>query len=173
MDINPEDIQIFGCRGSIESKDRFIEKVQSFTAKLPAKDTAIIQFVNADLVCGKAHLISAFEHAQRAFERGKNISDTLAMETLLYAAGEVQISSALSKMGISDGCENVACIIDPGVDMGGLMVHLDLTRDDGALECTEEKLLKFGITKESIAAAGSTSMADLILEKVSMVDVRK
>jgi KEOPS complex subunit Cgi121 len=170
---NQENIQIIGCRGSIESKDRFIGKVQGFVAKPSVKNTAVLQCVNADLVCGKEHLLSAYEHARRAFERGENISSSLAMEILLYAAGEVQISSALAKIGLSDGSENVACIIDPEIEIGSLMAHLDLTRDDDVLECTEEKLLRFGITKESISAAGSDKMADLVLEKVSMVDVRK
>ena len=170
---NPEDIQIIGAKGSIESKEQFLSRVRKYVITPFKEKEVLLQFLNADLVCGKIHLQTAIEHAQRAFLRGNAISDTLAMEILLYASGEVQISSALAKIGLSDGCENVACIIDPGIEIGSLMAHLDLTRDDGVLECTEEKLLRFGISKESISAAGSDAMADLVLEKVSMVDVRK
>ena len=170
---NPEDIQIIGARGSIESKEQFLKIVRDFVTNSPKGKGMLLQFLNADLVCGRQHLESALRHALRAFQRGNAISDTLAMEILLYAAGEVQISSALTKIGLSDGCENVAVVIDPEIDIGGMMAFLDLTRDDGVLDCTESKLLRFGVSKESISAAGSDTMADLVLEKVSMVDVRK
>ena len=167
------DIQIIGAKCSIESKEQFLKRVRDFVANSPKGKGMLLQFLDADLVCGRQHLESALNHALRAFQRGNAISDTLAMEILLYAAGEVQISSALAKIGLSDGCENVACIIDPGIEIGSLMAYLDLTRDDGVLECSESKLRRFGITKESISAAGSNSMADLVLEKVGMVEVRK
>ena len=170
---NPEDIQIIGARGSIKSKEQFLKRVRDFVTNSPRGEGMLLQFLNADLVCGRQHLESALSHAQRAFQRGNAISDTLGMEILLYAAGEVQISSALAKIGLSDGCENVACIIDPGIDIECMMTYLDLTRDDGVLDWTESKLRRFGITNESISAAGSDTMADLVLEKVSMVDVRK
>ena len=173
MNDNQDDFQIIGANGSIESKERFLDKVNEFVSKIHQGEGMLVQFLNADLVCGRVHLISAIEHAQRAFSRGKAISDTLAMEILLYASGEIQINSALNKMGISDGCENVACIISNEIDMDSLLTFLDLERDDSVLDCSEEKLLRFGMSKESISAAGDDTKADLILERVGMVDVKK
>ena len=173
MEKNPINFEIIGTRGSIESKEQFFDKVNEFVSKLPRRGGMPVQFLNADYVCGKEHLQTAIEHAQRAFDRGKAISDTMAMEILLYASGEVQISTALAKMGIADGCENVACVISNEIDMDSLLAFLDLKRDDSVLDCTEEKLLRFGIHKESISAAGQDTMADLVFERVGMVDVKK
>lgn len=170
---DPEDIQIIGAKGSIESKEQFLKRVSDFVTNSPMEKGMLLQFLNADLVCGRQHVQTALEHAQRAFQRGNAISDTLAMEILLYTAGEVQISSALAKIGIRNGCENVAVVAGQGIDIGALIAHLNLVRDDSVLECSETKLRSFGISPHEISAAGRDGIMELVLEKVAMVDVKK
>ncbi len=173
MNQEQEDIQIIGAKGSIKSKEDFLKKVHDFVTNSPKEKVTVLQFLCADLVCGRQHLKAAIQHAQRAFLRGNAISETLAMEILLYAAGEVQISSALAKMGISDGCDNVALVAGEDIDISALVAHLDLQLDDSVLECSEAKVRKFGIGAYEISAAGKEGIVELVLERVAMVDVRK
>ena len=77
-------IEIIGAKAMIESIDGFLEKISSFEKKYNVE----VQVFDADLIYGKNHLQSAYDHAKRAFENNKNSTNSLAMETLLYAAGE-------------------------------------------------------------------------------------
>ncbi|MDR0334863.1 MAG: hypothetical protein LBH69_03140 [Methanomassiliicoccaceae archaeon] len=122
--------------------------------------------MNPEYVCGRDHILSAVMHAERAFEHGTNRSKALLTETLLYAAGERQISRALSKMRPKDGCsEMVAAVFDVSelrLDAVGAVA------DDGILKCTKEKLKNLGI-----APSGTIPLDDLALEMVATVDIQK
>jgi len=165
----PKGLKIIGCRGKVESVDRFIQKARDFISN---KDI-LLQFLNADKVLGKEHILSAVEHANRSFERKENTSSSKAMEILIYAAGEPQINTALAKIGLKDGCESMAIVVDDDMDINGLLVHLELERDDGVLEYKEFKLKEFGIGEREISAVEKDKIKELVLEYVAMVDVRK
>ncbi len=169
----PQNIQIIGCRGKIESAEKFIEDARDHVLKFYSDGEFLLQFLDADKILGKEHVHSAIEHAQRAFERKKNISSTLAMEILIYAAGEPQISNALAKIGLKDGCERIAMVVDGKLDIEGLLAHLNLKRDDEVLEFKEFKLKEFGISENEISTVGKEKLKDLVLERVAMVDVSK
>jgi KEOPS complex subunit Cgi121 len=109
----------------------------------------------------------------RAFERKKNISSTMAMEILIYAAGESQISNALAKIGLKDGCERIAVVADGKLDINGLLAHLNLKKDDEVLDYKDFKLREFGISENEISTVGKKKLKDLVLERVAMVDVSK
>src|SRR5437867_8774842 len=57
------------------------------------------QLLDADAVLGRDHLASAFDHARRAFDQGRNSTASIEVEFLLYASGERQISKAISTAG--------------------------------------------------------------------------
>ena len=173
MSSMPQDIQIIGCRGKIESAEKFIEDARNHISTFYSDEEVLLQFLDADKILGQEHIHSAIEHAQRAFERNKNISSTVAMEILIYAAGEPQISNALAKIGLKDGCERIAMVADAKLDMEGLLIHLNLKRDDEILEYKDFKLREFGISKKEISTVGKEKLKDLVLERVAMVDVRK
>ncbi|MCU0852327.1 MAG: hypothetical protein MUC90_03600, partial [Thermoplasmata archaeon] len=63
--------------------------------------------VKAEMVFGLDHLRSALHHAARATRDGRNASDSLAMETLLYASGERQLSAAIKKMSPDETTEQI------------------------------------------------------------------
>ena len=169
----PQNIQIIGAKGKIESVEDFLLKAHTFISDHDSKGETLLQFMKADKVLGKEHIISAIEHADRAFTRGKNISTTRSMEILVYAAGEPQIKNALAKVGLKDGCERIAIIIAEGLEVESLLNHLALERDDSVLECDESKLRGFGISEVEISAVENTKLRDLVLERVAMVDVKK
>src|SRR4030066_37882 len=54
--------------------------------------------LRSDMVFGLDHIRSALYHAKRAMDQGRNASNTLVMETLLYASGERQLQSAIRKL---------------------------------------------------------------------------
>lgn len=163
------EIKIIGCKGEIHSVELFIKKAQEFVKDLKL----LIQFLNADYVLGEEHILSAYEHAKRAFDAKENISKSMAMEILVYVSGEPQIANALDKVGIKDGCERIVLVLDGALDVEGLISHLNLQMDNDVLKCTKAKLDNFGIKKQEISAVDKDKITDLILERVAMVDVRK
>jgi len=115
-------------------------------------------------VCGRDHVLSAVMHAERAFAHGTNRSKTLLTETLLYAAGERQISKALAKMRPKDG--NMIAAVFNVKDLR--LNEIDAVIDDGLLKCTKEKLKNLGLSP-----AGAIPPEDLVLEMVATVDIQK
>jgi len=173
MSTMPKDLQIIGCRGKIESAEKFIKDARDYVSKFHSGGEVLLQFLNADKILGQEHIYSAIEHAHRAFERKKNISSTMAMEILIYAAGESQISNALAKIGLKDGCERIAVVADGKLDINGLLAHLNLKKDDEVLDYKDFKLREFGISENEISTVGKKKLKDLVLERVAMVDVSK
>ncbi len=158
--------EVLGARGQIGDPRTVIEYLQHL-----GKGEGLA--LDADMICGKAHVISAVTHAIRAFERGDNISGSLAVETVLYASGEHQISKAMKKMGIKIGTERVALILIDSIPSDNVVVSLSLKRDDEVLEPSDEKALRFGITKDEIRAVPANKIEDLVLEKVAFVALSK
>lgn len=120
-----------------------------------------------DLVCGPAHLLSAAEHAVRAFRNGTNRSKTLATEIILYAAGDRQISRAMRKMNPKDPEEPVAVVVI-GID------NLRL-EDIGAGRCDD--ILAAGIDKARALGIDrygeGIDPESLALEMVAMLEIEK
>jgi len=134
---------------------------------------AEVALLDADKVCGLDHLGSAVLHARRAFERGTNASNTLAMEVILYASGERQITKAKRKMGLHAGTERVAVVLLGDGDLDQVLDLLGLRRDDGLLDCTPLKLEAFGLEPRELEAVGAERAQDLVLEKVAFVELLK
>ena len=140
-----------------------------------------IQLFDARYIYGSDHLISAFEHAKRAFDQGRAHSDTLAMEILLYAAGEYQIKNALEKVGVNEDTSGLAIIIageSKDQNVGEILKEISLSGpeillDDEVLIGDNNTLEQFGITKKELAAVPEDKWLDLVLEKVAMVDIKK
>ena len=156
-------------------------------ARLPEKGTAIVeeaarlgeemgvtvQLTDARLVCGKEHLEVAAEKALRARERGRMTARALAAEVLLYASGERQIQKAIGKMGVRDDTTEVGVMALGEVDAKDILEALGLEPDDTVLEASPEKLAAYGISPKELEAVDSDQAADLVLERVALVDLMK
>lgn len=172
-------IKIIGARGNIQDIDSFLKQVISFTQKLQV----IIQVFDADMIFGKAHLISSVEHATRAMERKTNTTNSLDKEILLYASGERQIKLAIPKMGIKKGNGNIAFVFVSDVKtgdrelsdnlVGEVLESFSLVRDDSVLEGDMDTLRKFDINENEIKTVAKDKYGHLILEKVAVVDIIK
>jgi KEOPS complex subunit Cgi121 len=173
-------IIVIGARGSINDIDLFVERLVVFSKK----ENLVIQVFDATVVYGKDHLISATIHAQRAFEQGRNATNSLALEILLYAAGEQQIQKAIQKIGVkkgeqeiafvitNDGTLNIKSHIEKSV-INKLLRAFHLTSDETVLEGNRSTLKRFGITEQEMATVPEGHYGDLILEKIALVDVIK
>ena len=168
-------IKIIGAKGDIQDIDILLEKVGNFAQN----NNVIIQLFDADMIYGKNHLISAFEHAKRAMDRKTNTTNSLEMETLLYASGERQLKLAIPKMGIKNGKTNIAFVLInqkakiPDNLADEMLKFLNLKQDDEVLEGDEITLKKFGITENEIKTVKKAKYGHIILEKVAMVDIIK
>jgi len=132
-----------------------------------------MQLLDARLVCGRDHLFAATEHAERAMRERTNVAQSLAVEFVLYASGERQIASALAKIGIRDDTTEFALVLFGGGDPDEVLRALDLSRDDRVLESSRPKLQRFGLTDAELATVPSDRAADLVLERVALVDLLK
>ena len=162
-----EKLNIIGFRGRVDFAEKFIKSARGHFGD------ELFQFFDADLIVGKEHILSAVEHAKRAFESKRNISLSLAMEILIYVSGEPQIANALKKVGIKDNCERIALVADDKLDVESFLKRMNMQRDDEVLKCSEAKVQAFGIGEDEISAVGKDRIGDLVLERVAMVDVRK
>lgn len=121
--------------------------------------------VDPDMVVGRDHLLSAAEHAERAFREGTNRSKTVLTEIILYSAWERQIGKAMTKMKPKEGRNDyVALLID--IDDPHLE-EIGMIRDDSLFEATPEKAERLGLI------AGSLSFEDQAVENVAMVELLK
>ena len=171
-------IEIIGTKGNIQDIDLFFKQLLNLSKKYEI----IIQAIDADIVYGKNHLISASKHAVRAFDQRRNSTNSFAMEILLYASGERQIQRAIQKVGIKKGKVNIALVfVDKtqengkisDIVIGEILKILKLIRDDKVLKGDANTLRKFGIAQHELITVPESKHGDLILEKVAMVDVIK
>mgnify|MGYP001259469338 CR=1 FL=1 len=173
-------IEVVGARGTIQNVDEFLQQLLGFSEE----HHLVIQALDAKAVYGKDHLVSAAEHAVRAFHQGRNAMNSLALELLLYAAGERQIQKAIKKMGVKQGKGQVAFVIidkkkrpakgkTNDMIVASLVRIFHFVRDDKVLEGTKDTLTRFGITQREIWTVPEQRYGDLILEKVALVDVIK
>jgi KEOPS complex subunit Cgi121 len=104
-----------------------------------------IQFFDAKFVATWQHLYFAALNALTAFKNKENISKSLAMETILYASAQRQISKAMRLLGIKPDSSEIAVLIigeRPETVKSALSMvskHVRSEPDDAVLELSEEK----------------------------------
>ena len=165
--------KIVGAKGNISNIDKFLEEINIFCGK----KNIVIQVFDARMIFGEKHIVSAFEHAKRAFEQKMNTTNSLAMEILLYASGERQLKLAIPKMGVKKGQTDIVFIFVGGKITNGLIDELlgklSLNRDDKVLEGDINTLKKFGLKEKEIKTVSKDKYNELILEKIALVDIIK
>jgi len=134
---------------------------------------ASVQLMRASMVFGRIHLESATDHAIRAFEQGRNASNSLATETLLYASGTRQIDRAIKKMGIREGDSEIALVAFGEFSLGELLEKANFKQDDSVLDGDALMLIEYGLSEKEIASVPESKVFDLVLERVAMVDLLK
>lgn len=171
---------LFSTHGSIKNVESFVQQLLFFSKE----NQCVAQAFDARLIYGENHLISAAMHAKRAFQQGTNATNSLALEILLYAAGERQIQKAIKKMGVKQGQQQIVFLLTDPINMKckkipekqvirRLLALFELTRDEQVPKGTRETLKRFGITDKELSTVPEDRYDDLILERVAMVDIIK
>lgn len=171
-------------RAEIEELDDFLASI----GNLESEFDCAIQVFDADYVLGRDHLQTAVEHADRAFDRGENVARERAVEILLYAAGRRQINRAL-QMGVGEGESDVVVVVhnpkgDEPAEENAAKAVRDLLADASvsasaptsalaADRIDPEAVRDFFDVSEGELAASDASLADLVCERVALLDVKK
>ena len=124
-----------------------IEDVNSFFGLVRKKAADVeIQVFDANLIAGWEHLYFAAVNALKAFEGKLNISNNLAMETLLYASAQRQIDKAIGLLGIKPESPQIAVLViaktskEAGSALEAISRLVSRECDDSILELTDEKI---------------------------------
>lgn len=184
-------IEVFNrCIAIVGFKDVKIKDVNSLLNLIREKTAnAEVQFFDAELIAGWEHLYFAVLNALKAFENKLNISNSLAVEIVLYASAQRQIKKALGLLGIDLGSSNVAAVILAETEskvsetLETISHLMPGKRDDSILELTEEKFdgIKklFNISEPELNAKLESegmekkALTDLVIEHVALLAIQR
>ena len=158
-------VVIIGAKGKIDV-EKALKKLRRF-----CRDC---QIFDASIICGKRHIMGAWRHAKRAFKYGENISNSISMEVLLYVAATRQIDEAIKFAGAKNNGKYAFLFIGKSKEEAIKFIkELGLKVDDSILLPSLPKIKKFGITEKELKSVNKSKYADLVLEKMAMLDVKK
>ncbi|MEM2917547.1 MAG: KEOPS complex subunit Cgi121 [Candidatus Bathyarchaeia archaeon] len=157
----------------IKNVDGFFSIIRE---KLKNEDV-IAQFFNAQFVAGWQHLYFATLNALTSFKNRENISNSLAVEILLYASAQRQIKRAVEKLGIKPETHELAIVLvskSENVLQKALEAITKLSfgeREDNVLALSDQKVEKikklFSISDLELKA----KMEKEGLEKEALIDL--
>ena len=143
-----------------------------------------IQFFDAKFVATWQHLYFAALNALTAFKNKENISRSLAMETMLYASAQRQISKAMELIGIKPHSSEIAVLIigeKPETVRSALAMvskHVNSDPDDTVLELSDEKVTSIqkifeisSVELETVIKRDDAEIAltDLVIERMALL----
>lgn len=172
---------------AVDDLDAFLDDLDG----IAAETGAVVQAFDADLVVSAAQLREAARLAARAIARGEAVARDPGVEVLLYAAGRRQIDRAL-ELGVSEGEQSAVVLVAdfggvsgadrPPADLAGAVAGVrglagDSTEviDGDALDRAfdEDRVREFyGVTDRELAATNG-DLADVVRERVALLDVEK
>ncbi len=170
---------VFGVRTDTRKLDT--QTIINRTRKIAEQNNVEIQLFDARFIFGADHITTAIDHAKRAIDLGKTISDSLSMEILLYASGEYQIKNAIAKLGLREDTMEIAIVIISDNDFNlkiqkmidQLFSELGFRHDDRVINGDKKYLEQYGINKDELLSVPEARWFELVLEKVALVDIKK
>jgi tRNA threonylcarbamoyladenosine modification (KEOPS) complex Cgi121 subunit len=108
-----------------------------------------VQLVDARKIFNIEHIYFAAFNALKAFKNGKNISNNLAIELLLYISGQSQIKKAIEIFGLKEGKMDVVfiCIGERKKDLENfskiLQNKFNIIIDNSLVELPSRKKIKY------------------------------
>jgi len=145
---------------------------------------AEVQFFNAEFIATWQHLYFAALNALAAFYNKQNISNSVAMETMLYTSAQHQIKVAMQSIGIKPDTHTIAALVIADATasvtktLHAISKILDAEPDDTALEFTkqkEEAIKKmFRISRTELQTARENNrteqaLANLVIERMALL----
>jgi tRNA threonylcarbamoyladenosine modification (KEOPS) complex Cgi121 subunit len=155
-----------------------IEDVNEFFTLVRKKAAGVvIQIFDANLIASWEHLYFAALNALTAFEGELNISNSLAMETLLYASAQRQIDKAIGLLGIKPESSQIAVLVmaktseEAGSALETISEMVSGDCDDGILELSGEKMEKIRRLFEVSDLELESKLERKGLERETLVDL--
>ncbi len=145
----------------------------------------VFQIFDADRVAGWEHLRFAAVNAVRAHESGAAVSRSIAVEVVLYASCQDQITRAFEMVGLSPSTERAALMVmarDLGeaVEACGRASVILGVEDDSVLTVDEGKFERlrgvFGVSEAELGAVGGPrlgALTMLIVERGALLPLRR
>jgi KEOPS complex subunit Cgi121 len=143
-------------------RDVHIASIDVFLTQLRRVAPIPLQVFDAAVIAGQQHLLFATLNALTAFEQGQRISENLAVEILLYASGQRQISKAIELMGVKPTTATIAVAFLTATPDDAETMEAKLTqaipgvRDDRVLAFQAGKVERvinaFAVTDRELAA---------------------
>ncbi len=146
-----------------------------------------VQFFDADLVATWQHLYFAVLNALMAFKNKRNISKSVAVEVVLYASAQRQITKAIDHIGVKCNSSNVAAVIigaDADSVKAGLAAVekcLGVETDDSVLELSKVKVQRikrvFKISETELDAStakkdAEQALVDSVVENAALLSTQ-
>jgi KEOPS complex subunit Cgi121 len=167
-----------------------IDDPKSFLGKVSRQKPSDVevQFFDARVVATWQHLYFAALNALTAFRNEENICKSLAMEALLYAAAQRQITRATELVGIRPNSSEVAVLIigrEPRVVESVLSMvasRIGAQRDEKVLELSRGKAAAiqktFAISDEELRTVMEkgdleTALTDLVIERMALLSTQR
>src|SRR2546428_402220 len=147
------------------------EAVVRTAAEWGSSRGAEVCLLDARSVFGRDHLESAVLHAIRAREERKMSSRSVAMEALLYAAGARQVQDAIQSVGLRQDTTAIGVVLFGSPRVDDFIHDMGWSRDDRVLNADGKSLERLGISDREAKTVSDRQQADLILEKVALLDV--
>jgi len=153
-----------------------LDEVLTYLRNLGECNSVHIILFDADRMAGRAHVEAAVAHAFWAFREGHPVSNSVEMESLLYAAGSRQCQQGKG-FGVHLGENRVYLCICPGNK------RVQSALEQAGKYCDEEDwepfseekqallMELFGITVDELGVVGSNRLQDLVLERVALLEV--
>jgi len=167
----------------IEDAKGFLDGVRKKT------ESVSVQFFNANSIAGTEHLYFAALNALKAFESNLNISNSLAVETLLYASAQRQIKKAVELLGINAESSEVAVLVVAETEakvretLESISEFVQAIRDDSVIELSSEKFKTiqelFGISELELEAKLEKKgfekevLVNLVMEHMALLAIER
>jgi KEOPS complex subunit Cgi121 len=152
--------------------------------EIGAETGAVVQAFDAALVVSDAHLRAATRLAARAIARGEAVARDPGVELLLYAAGRRQIDRALT-LGVAEGDQRAVVLVAdfggvprtdrPAADLDAAVAAVEglMTSAGAPAEFDAERVREFYDVSDRELAATAGDVADIVRERVALLDVEK
>jgi len=175
-------VEITGFRNvCVDNAEKFVK-----TARRQLPQSSCVQFFNAELIATWQHLYFAVLNALLAFKNERNISKSLAIETILYASAQRQIRKAINFIGVKCDVPDVAMVIigenakSVGILLSAVSKAVNKETDDTVLEISEKKARSireaFRITDielEALQKNGNNEvLVNLVIEKMALLSTQ-
>ena len=176
-------VEITGFKNvHVKDAEKFLQAVRN---GMP--EEAEVQLFDADLIASWQHLYFAVLNALMAFRTGRNISKSVAVEVMLYASAQRQITKAIELIGVKKTTANVAVVVVSKATesvkraLAAIVNCVGVEPDETVLELSTRKVQRirraFAVSDlelETVASEGGAAEAliDLVVERVALLSTQ-